>query len=107
MENDLAKSPFLAQNLSFQFYFKGKRKGKKILKHKPYTVINGTGFQPGIFIFRPTPVLYDIHAQIFEENDNKNISMWLIAVGSPWDLRALSFFVCSQSSPRHTRNGKF
>lgn len=83
MENDLAQSPFLTRDLSFQFYFKGKRRGKKILKHKPYTVINGKCFQPGIFIFRSTSVLYDIHAQIFEENDNKNISMWLIAVGSP------------------------
>lgn len=56
-------------------------------------VINGRDFQPGIFIFRPTSVLYDTHTQIFEENDNKNISMWLIAVGSPWELRALSLFV--------------
>lgn len=93
MGNDLAQSPFLALNLTLQFYFKGKRRGEKILKCKPYTVINGRGFQPGIFIFRPTSVLYDTLTQIFEENDNKNISMWLIAVGSAWEPRALSLFV--------------
>lgn len=56
-------------------------------------IINEKDFQPGILIFRPTSVLYDTHTQILEENDNKHISMWLIAVGSPQEHKALSLFM--------------
>lgn len=87
----------------------GRKKRKKIPKHKPCTVINGRGLQPGIFIFRPTSVLYDTPTLTFEENNNKNISVWLIAVGSSWELRVLSFFVQSEQSntPQECRAFKF
>lgn len=56
-------------------------------------IINERDFHPGILIFRPTSVLYDTRRQILEEDDNKNISMWLIAVGSLWEHKALSLFM--------------
>ena len=73
MRNDLAQSLFLAPNHTLQFYFKEERSGKNSSNRN--MVINGRGFQPGGFIFRPTSVLQDTPTQIFEENDNKNVSM--------------------------------
>lgn len=92
---NLAQSLFLVLSLTLQFYFKRER----MEKESPNTNhINGRGLKPGIFIFRPTSVPCDTPTMTFKKNDYKNISVWLISLGSPLELEALSFFVQAEQS---------
>lgn len=105
MGNDLALFLFLALNLTLQFYFKGERRGKKSSN------TSHTGLSMGE-VFSQEYLFLNLHlcCMILIHRYLKRMIIKISPCG--WLLLALpgnkghSASSCSQSSPRHTRNGE-